>query len=83
MTFSKQHRTVLEGLLTSAQTVLATQAQLKAFITDRNIMTKAYQERILRAGNKWAMTFKYYTQYATEEKGNSIRNTLFNRSKFG
>lgn len=39
---------VLEGLLTSAHTVPATQAQLKALITGRNITTKAYQERIFK-----------------------------------
>lgn len=80
VTFSKKHRMVLEGLLTSAHRVPATQAQLKALITGRNITTKAYQEGILR-GNNWAMTFKYYTQ-ATEQKGNSVRDPLFNRSKF-
>lgn len=52
VTFSKSHRMVLEGLLTSAQRVPATQAQLKALNTDRNIRTKAYQERLLRGGNK-------------------------------
>lgn len=73
---------VLEGLLTSAQRVPATQAQLKALNTDRNIMTKACQERLLREGNKWAMTFKYYIQHTVEEKGNSVRGPLSNRSKF-
>lgn len=82
VTFSKKHRMVLEGLLTSAHRVPTTQAQLKALITGRNITTKAYQERILRGGDKWAMTFKYYTHHTPEETGNSVRDPLFNRSKF-
>lgn len=76
---------VLEGLLTSTQMgqmVRATQAQQKALIMDRNVMTKVYQERIVRAENKWAVTFRYYIQHMTEKKAKSVGDPLFNRFKF-
>lgn len=62
--------------------VPATQAQQKALITDRNIMTKVYQERIVRGGNKWAVTFTYYIQHVTGKKANSVGDPLVNRFKF-
>lgn len=60
---------VLECLLTSTQIgqmVPATQAQQKALIMENSIMTKVCQERIVRRGNKWAVTFTYYIQHVTE-----------------
>lgn len=48
----------------------------------RSKSIKVYQERIVREGNKWAVTFKYRVQHLIEVKENLVGDPLFNGFKF-